>query len=263
VPLRLEEREAHAAADQQPVDLRQQGLDHGQLVGHLGAAEDHHVRRGRRPGQPPQDLDLAHHQPAGVARQPRGHVVHAGVLAVHRAEGVVHVRVGERGELVGEGRPLGVVLAGLPRVEPQVLQQGHLAGGQRVHGGPGGLADRVGGEEDGRTEQLAEAGRHRRQAEGRIRRALRAAQVGDHDHGGPGLAERGQGRQHRPDPAVVRDRPVRLVERDVQVGAHQHAPTRHAFAEQVVKAFHEPAFDRAAGLRCAALLALTAWNPPA
>ena len=44
VALRLEEREAHAAADQQRVDLGQQRLDHRQLVGDLRAAEHHHVR---------------------------------------------------------------------------------------------------------------------------------------------------------------------------------------------------------------------------
>ena len=66
-------------------------------------------------GELGEHLDLAQHQPAGVVRQPGRHVVDAGVLAVHRAERVVHVRVAERGQLVGERAPLGVVLAGLPR----------------------------------------------------------------------------------------------------------------------------------------------------
>ena len=44
VALGLEEREAHAAADEQPVDPRQQRLDHGELVGDLRAAEHHDVR---------------------------------------------------------------------------------------------------------------------------------------------------------------------------------------------------------------------------
>ena len=60
-------------------------------------------------------------------RQPLRHVVHAGVLAVHGAEAVADVRVGERGELVGERAALGVVLAGLARVEAEVLQQRDLA----------------------------------------------------------------------------------------------------------------------------------------
>ena len=71
--------------------------------------------RSGSPAQPRQHLDLAQHQPARDVRQPGRHVVDAGVLAVHGAERVVHVRVAERGELVGEGTPLGVVLAGLAR----------------------------------------------------------------------------------------------------------------------------------------------------
>ena len=43
VALRGEEREAHAAADEQPVDLGQQRLDDGQLVADLRAAEHDHV----------------------------------------------------------------------------------------------------------------------------------------------------------------------------------------------------------------------------
>jgi hypothetical protein len=63
VPLRLEEREAHTAADEQPVHLGQQRLDHGELVGDLGAAEHHHVGPVRVLGEPPQHVQLPHHQP--------------------------------------------------------------------------------------------------------------------------------------------------------------------------------------------------------
>ena len=60
-PLRLQEGVRHAAADEQRVDLRQQVLDHADLVGHLGAAEDRDERprrvraapgRGRRAPSP-------------------------------------------------------------------------------------------------------------------------------------------------------------------------------------------------------------------
>ena len=63
------------------------------------------------------------HQAAHRVRQPLRDVVHAGLLAVHDAEAVGDEGVGERGELVGERAALGVVLAGLARVEPDVLQQ--------------------------------------------------------------------------------------------------------------------------------------------
>ena len=58
-PLRREEGEAHPAADQQRVDLRQQRLDHQQLVRHLRPAEHHRVRPLRVVGQLAQHLDLA------------------------------------------------------------------------------------------------------------------------------------------------------------------------------------------------------------
>ena len=44
VPLRLEEREDHAAADQQLVGLGQQVVDDAELVGDLRAAEHDRVR---------------------------------------------------------------------------------------------------------------------------------------------------------------------------------------------------------------------------
>ena len=58
VALRGQEGEAHPAADQQRVDLRQQRLDDQQLVRHLRPAEHHHVRPLRVVGQPAQHLDL-------------------------------------------------------------------------------------------------------------------------------------------------------------------------------------------------------------
>ena len=66
-------------------------------------------------GQPPQHLDLGGDQAAHRVRQPLRHVVDAGLLAVHDAEAVADVGVGERGQLVGERAALGVVLAGLAR----------------------------------------------------------------------------------------------------------------------------------------------------
>ena len=66
-------------------------------------------------------------QPAHRVREPLRDVVHRGLLAVHDAEAVGDERVGERGELVGERAALRVVLAGLARVEPDVLQQRDLA----------------------------------------------------------------------------------------------------------------------------------------
>src|SRR3712207_8840935 len=56
-------------------------------------------------------------------RQPLRHVVDRGVLAVHSAERVVDVDVGEGGQPVGQLVPLAVVLRRLRGLEAHVLQQ--------------------------------------------------------------------------------------------------------------------------------------------
>jgi hypothetical protein len=103
VALRLEEGEAHAAADEQLVDLGQQRLDHRQLVGDLGAAEHHHVRLlGVLGDRASTSTSRSTSRRRSAAARP--HVVHAGVLAVHRAERVVDVALGERGQLSANAR---------------------------------------------------------------------------------------------------------------------------------------------------------------
>ena len=93
-----------------------QVLDDGELVGDLRAAEHHGVRAARGScGEALEHVDLGADQAAGVVRQPRGDVVHGCLLAVDDAEAIGDVAVGERGELVGEGAALGLVLAGLAR----------------------------------------------------------------------------------------------------------------------------------------------------
>ena len=238
----LQEREAHPAADEQPVDLRQQRGDHPELVGDLAAAEDHHVRPAQRvpvAGQPGQHPQLAEQQVPRVRREPAGHVVDAGVLAVHGAEGVVHVRprgADQRGQPVGERLPLGVVLAGLPRLEAHVLQQGHAAVDQLVDGRGGTVADGVGGDGDAGAEQLAESLGDRTERVSRVGRALGPAEVGGHDHPGTGVGEPGDRGHRGPDPPVVGD--PGAVQRDVEVGADQHPPARHPLGEQVVERLH-------------------------
>ena len=100
---------------------------------------------------------------------------------MHDAEAVGHERVRERGELVGERTALGVVLAGLARVEPDVLEHGDLAVLEPVDRRPRTLADRVGRERDVLAEQLTEPCGHRPQRVAVLRRALRATEVRDDD----------------------------------------------------------------------------------
>ena len=125
---RLEERVGHRAADQQRVDLGDQVLDHFELVGDLGAAEHGDERALRALEHPAEILDLlAHQQPGRRFLDVMDDAFGRGMGAVRRAERVVDVDVGQRGELPGEGR---IVLLFLG-VEAQVLEQHHaaLAGG--------------------------------------------------------------------------------------------------------------------------------------
>ncbi len=64
-PPRLEERVGHRATDQQRVDSRDQVLNHFQLVGHLGAAEDRDEWTVRMLEHSPQVFDFRRHQQAG------------------------------------------------------------------------------------------------------------------------------------------------------------------------------------------------------
>ncbi|CAM5503937.1 hypothetical protein SSPIM334S_04378 [Streptomyces spiroverticillatus] len=89
-------------------------VDRAELVGDLGAADDD-VRALDVLGELLQDADLGGDEVAGGVRQAGREVEDRGVLAVHRAEAVADVQVGEGGELVGEGAALGVVLGRLHR----------------------------------------------------------------------------------------------------------------------------------------------------
>ena len=228
VALRLQEGEAHAAADEQVVDLGQQRLDDLDLVADLGAAEHDHVGPGRVDLEPRKHLDLGGHQRAGGMREPLRDVVHAGVLAVDRAEGVVDVEVGEGREAVRERAALGVVLGGLGRLEADVLEQHDAAVTQLGDGLLGVGTDDVLREPHRTAEQLLEPAGHRLQGEPLLGDALGATQVRDDDDLRAPLGERPQQRQRGADAPVVGDDRLALsiwaVERDVQVRADQDPP---------------------------------------
>jgi hypothetical protein len=112
------------------------------------------------------------------------------------------------------------VVLGLPRLEPQVLQQQRLpraqGGGLGLHLGTG---DPVG---QGEVEALVlEPGGHRRQAEFRLEAlALGPAQVGAEHHRRPALEQVVQGRQGLPDAGGVGDAPA--LEGHVEVRPEEH-----------------------------------------
>ena len=128
----------NAAADDDVVgDVEQCGQD-TELVRHLGAAEHHRIRPRRVLREARQHVHLRRDQVTGVVRQQLRHVVHRGLLAVDDTEPVGDERPvgpGELGQRRREGLALRVVLAGLARVEPDVLQQQHVTVGQPL--GPG------------------------------------------------------------------------------------------------------------------------------
>ena len=68
-------------------------------------------------------------------RQHFGDVVHRRLLAVYHAEPVGHesaVITDQSGQLPGQRHPLTIVLAGFPRVEPDVLQKQNVAVGETL-----------------------------------------------------------------------------------------------------------------------------------
>ncbi len=134
------------------------------------------------------------------------------------AERVVDVGVGE--PRVGL-RQLGVVLR-LPRLEADVLEHQDLA---RVE--PGGepllrLPDDAGRERHVPAGQLGEPVGGGPQRERRVH-PLRASEVRREDQRAARVVQAPQGRQRRADARVVGD-VARLVERDVEVHAHEDAP---------------------------------------
>eukprot|EP00048_Salpingoeca_helianthica_P010876 m.155639 g.155639 ORF g.155639 m.155639 type:complete len:412 (+) comp15146_c8_seq1:237-1472(+) len=135
----LLEGKGHAAADNHLVHLVQQVADEGDLVSHLGAAEDGNIGPGGAFHRLGKVIQLLLHEHAGRAHG-QLHAHHRAMRTVSSAKGVVDVDITELGQRGLEGSAL--VLGGLERlagsihalallldVEAQVLQQNHRARG--------------------------------------------------------------------------------------------------------------------------------------
>ena len=114
----------HGAAQQQDVNLRHQVLDHADLVGNFGAAENRHKWTRRIFQYPPQVLQFFLHEQAGRRlldefRDACG----GGMRAMRRAKSIVHVNITERRQLPRKLFVVGFFF----RVEAQILQQQRLA----------------------------------------------------------------------------------------------------------------------------------------
>ena len=124
--------------------MRRQRLQHRELVRHLGAAEQAQQRAFGFPHR----VQLVEFRPQEVARGPplheRRNARGRGVRPMGGAERIVHVRVGQRGEL---GRECRVVLR-LAGIEAHVLEDQQFAGGQRRDRALGLVARRLRAEPD-------------------------------------------------------------------------------------------------------------------
>jgi len=208
VALCLEEGEQHPAADEDLVDPRKQMRDDAELVADLRASEHDCVGTLRILGQTVQHIELGCDQQTGSGRQQLGEFVDARLLAVHHPEPVGDEHVAELRELCREGRTRRLILRGLPRVEPQVLDDDDSTVLERLDGIRRRLADRVACERDRGAEEFGEALRHRLQAVLRVGRAVRASEVGAHDDAGARVDQCVEGRQRGADTAIVRDDPI-------------------------------------------------------
>ena len=137
------------------------------------------------------------------------------------AEAVGDEDLAEGGDLLGVRGAHGGILAGLLRVEANVLQQHHVAVVHRGDLGLGVLAVGVLGQRDLDAEQLAQTLGDRGQRQLRDDLALRTAEVGHQDDLGAFFAKRRDSRQRGLDTAIIGNRGD--VQRDVEIGAHQNA----------------------------------------
>ena len=200
--------------------MRQQVLDHVDLVRDLGAAQDRHERPCRVGDGVAQVLDLLLDQEAhdlGLAAHGLGHGDHRGVRAVAGAEGVVAVDVGHVGQRLGE---CGVALL-LAGVEPQVLQHQDVARGQRRGFRAGVSADHVGGERNRFSQQLGQLVGRRLHAVLRVRSVLGPSQVAHQDQPSAAVDHGADRRQRHANPPVVGDL-LLVIQRHIEIDAHQH-----------------------------------------
>ncbi len=136
------------------------------------------------------------------------------------------------GELLGQCKPFAVVLAGLARVEPDVLQQQDIAVGQALGARQSVCADDVAGQLHVPTQLLPQRRGDRRQRKFGVGPVLRPAQVGG-DHDLRTRVEKGfQRRYGRRDPTGIGDSAT-VAQWHIQVGAHQDATARNALRQKV------------------------------
>ena len=219
VALGGQEGEGHAAADDQGVHLLQQVVDHVQLVGDLGTAQDGHEGTLRIGQSLAHDGNFLLHQVAADGGQVIRHTGGGGVGTVGRTERVVDENIRQGSQLLAQLR----VVLGLALLKAGVLQQHDLALLQGSGLGLGILACHVGGHDDLLAQQLAQPGGNHLQAQLRLPLALGLAHVGAQDDLGVMCDQIPDGGQRSHDPLVRGDNTV--LGGNVEIAAAQHALT--------------------------------------
>ncbi len=159
-------------------------------------------------------LELREHQLTGIRGQVGGDAHHRRVRPVGRRECVVAEDLSVRGQLPGELR----VVVLFPRMEPNVLEQQHLAGLQPADRGLRDRTHAVGGERHLAPQMLGELARDRAQRQGRVRTGG-APQMGHDDRHRPAVHQIAQGRDGGLDARRVGDGAV--SDRHIEVLAHE------------------------------------------
>ena len=111
-----------------------------------------------------EDLDFGRNQGAGKARQQGRDVVDRGLFAVHHTETIGNecaILADQFGEGFRQRQSVRVVLAGLARIETDVLQQENVAVGQALGTRQCVGADHISGELDVPAELLSQHRSHR------------------------------------------------------------------------------------------------------
>ena len=214
--LGAEEAEAHGPADEKSVGDVEEAVDQRDLVAHLGPAEHHDQRRsGASTTDRSASTSRSTRSPAadGAAARPPRRWRRGGTM--HRAERVVHVGVGERGEVVGEPR---IVRRSPPAPSGCSRAPGPRPAGAAPH--PASLRpDHLGRLRDRCIDQLGEPVRTRPHRRLRLA-ALRPAEMRAEDQSRSLLQQQVDGGQGGADARVVGDPAV--LERDVEVHAGEH-----------------------------------------
>ncbi len=213
--LRGQERVGHGAADHQRVHLADQVPEQVELGRNLRAPDHRRDRTRRIAERRIQGFQFRLHQPSGIGRQQMRHALGAGVRAMRRGKGVVHIDIRELCH--GSGHA-GIVLL-LLGVVAGVLQHQQVAARHSLDRLLGRHADAVLGKAHPLSQHLAQRDGNRCQRHLRDAPALGAVEVAADDDPGTLLDEFADRRRQSLEARQIAD--LAVANRHVEVGAQQ------------------------------------------